>query len=74
MSAGHFMALDAVLMAAVGLDLIRTLRTGRARGKGGTITRERRPERFRRYVYGDWAVLGLCVVGFFWALIWPESL
>lgn len=74
MSAGHFMALDAVVMAAVGLDLLRTLRTGRAWGKGGTITRERRPERFRRYVYGDWAVLGLCAIGFLWALISPESL
>ena len=43
------------LAAFVGFDLARTLRTGRAHAKFGTITRKQ-PSRFRRYVYADWIV------------------
>jgi hypothetical protein len=32
--------------AAVSADLFRTLRTGRARGRWGIITKQKRPERY----------------------------
>jgi hypothetical protein len=32
--------------AAVSADLVHTLRTGRARDRGGTITRQKRPEKY----------------------------
>ena len=60
-----------VLAAFVGFDLARTLRTGRARGRFGTITRKQ-PARFRRYVYADWFVLVCCAGAILWALISPE--
>jgi len=47
----------------------RTLRTGRAHGKDGTITREGQPRRFWRYVYGDYAVFGLCAGILLWLVI-----
>jgi hypothetical protein len=62
-----------LLSAAVSADLARTLRTGRARGRGGTITRQKRPERYWRYVYGDCAVLVLCAVALLRMIISPES-
>ena len=61
------------LGALVGADLARTLRTGRARGKDGTITRDGQPRRFWRYVYGDYAVLGLCAVILVWVLMSPTT-
>jgi len=57
------------LAAFVGFDLSRTLRTGRAHGKFGIITRKAQPGRFRRYVFGDWLVLGLCAVMILYAVI-----
>lgn len=66
--------MDAMLAAFVGIDLARALRTGRARGRGGTITREKRPQRFWRYVYASCAVLAACVGLFLWILIAPETL
>jgi hypothetical protein len=67
------LVLALVLAALVGGDLARTLRTGRAHGKFGTITRAKQPGRFWRYVYGDYAVLVLCAVMLLWALISPAS-
>jgi hypothetical protein len=67
------LVLALVLAALVGGDLARTLRTGRAHGKFGTITRAHQPQRFWRYVYGDYAVLVLCAVMLLWALISPAS-
>jgi hypothetical protein len=64
---------DITLMALVGLDLTYTLRTGRALGRWGTITRQRRPERFWRYVYASYAVLATCVMLLIWAVVWPDS-
>lgn len=43
--------------ALVAYDLAKTLRTGKARGRGGTITRSGRPALFKRYVIGDAVVL-----------------
>ena len=66
--------MDVGLACFVGLDLARTLRTGRARGRGGTITRAKRPQRFWRYVYASWVVLAACAGLFLWILIAPETL
>ena len=49
------------LIGIVGFDLYRTLKTGRARGRISTITRDKRPDAFRRYVIGDWALLAFGV-------------
>jgi hypothetical protein len=65
--------LDLLLSALVSADLVRTLRTGRARGRGGPITRQKRPERYWRYVYASCVILVLCVVVLLWAIISPES-
>jgi len=62
-----------LLSAAVSADLVHTLRTGRARGRGGTITRHKRPKKYWRYVYADYAVLVLCAVALLWILISPET-
>ncbi len=61
------------LGALVTFDLIRTISTGRAHGKFGVITRKGRPDRFRRYVYGDWIILALCAGTTLWMLISPET-
>jgi hypothetical protein len=67
-----FLAL--ALAALVVSDLFKTLRTGRARSMWtGTFTREIEPQRFRRYVYGSYAVLMFCAGLVLWALIWPET-
>jgi hypothetical protein len=48
------------------VDLVWTLRTGRARiWPGGTVTREHQPARYLRYVYADCAALAFCI-GVFW--------
>ena len=61
-----------ILAVLVGVDLFSTLRSGRAHTRfHGTVTREHRPDRFWRYVWGDWAVLGFCVVTLFWGLLTP---
>jgi len=71
----NFLLLDGLVAVYAAFDLIRTLKSGRARTwMDGTATREHQPERFWRYVYGGWAVLALCAIGFFWALLWPDSL
>jgi hypothetical protein len=70
--ANSLILLILVLATFVGFDLARTLRTGRARGRFGTITRKQ-AARFRRYVYGDWIVLAFCVGTILWALISPEA-
>jgi hypothetical protein len=54
-------------------DLVVALRTGRARGRGGTITRKGRPRRFWRYIYSAYALLLLCAGAILWALISPQS-
>jgi len=66
--------MDVALAAFVGADLWKTLRTGRARGRGGTVTRAKRPEKYWRYVYASYAVLAACAVVFLWILIAPQSL
>ena len=58
-----------ILAAIVSFDLVRTLRTGRAHGTCGIITRKAQPGRFQRYVYGDWLVLGLSTGIVIYALV-----
>jgi hypothetical protein len=59
-------ALQAALLAIA-------LRTGRARGRYGTIIREKEPRRFWRYVYSAYVVLLLCACVILWASISPAS-
>ena len=62
--------MDFLLATFVGFDLIRTLRTGRARTwMNGTATREHQPGRYWRYVYGGYTMLLACVVVFIWAYL-----
>ena len=70
----YLLILDLAVAAIVGWDLNRTLKTGRARGKDGTITRAHQPVRFRRYVYSSCVVLVFLAASFLWVLIWPDSL
>jgi hypothetical protein len=66
---------DILLFAAVSLgvfisfDVTTAIRTGRARGKFGTITRARRPDAFRRYIIGDVIVLAFCLGVTIWLAI-----
>jgi len=65
---------DLALATFVAIDLRKTLRTGRARGRFGTITREKRPARYWRYVYASYVVLAACAGVFLWILIAPQTL
>jgi hypothetical protein len=38
-----------------------------------SITRQKRPEMYWRYVYGSCAVLLLCAMVLLWAIVSPES-
>jgi len=66
--------MDVALAALVSVDLARTLRTGRARSRLGTITREMRPERFWRYIYASHVVLAACAGLFLRIVIAPQTL
>jgi hypothetical protein len=68
----HILMMIVLVAALCALDLVTTLRTGRAYTRiSGTATREHRPEVFWRYVYGGYAFLALCVIEFFSVLLWP---
>jgi ABC-type Fe3+ transport system permease subunit len=71
MSIRHLIFLVLLVIVLVGLDLYRTLSTGRARGRNGTITRKGQPDRYRRYVYASCALLALCAVALVWMLFRP---
>ena len=60
------------VMIYVSYDLARTLRSGRAAGRFGTITRQKRPERYWRYVYADCAALVVFAVILIW-FIWRDQ-
>ena len=70
----YLLFLDLAVAILVSWDLVHALKTGRARGKRGTITRAHQPERFWRYIYSSYAVLAFLAVTFVWVLIWPDSL
>lgn len=53
-----------LVAAYAGFDLIRTLRTGRARTRITTVTRKHQPVRYWRYVYSGFAVLLFFVAAF----------
>jgi hypothetical protein len=76
MQPSHKLILMALALAIlVVFDLVKTLRTGRARSMWtGTFTREIEPQRFQRYIYGSCVVLMICAGLILWALIWPETL
>ncbi len=57
----------------VGVDLMRTLQTGRARGRTGTITKGHQSERYWRYVYMSCGFLALCAAALLWIMISPET-
>ena len=69
----NLLLLDLGVAALVALDLVRTLRTGRARGRFGTITRKARPARFWRYVYSSYVFLAGCAAVFIWILVRPAT-
>ena len=72
---GQMLKLLFLLVAAyAGFDLIRTLRTGRARTRITTVTRKHQPARYWRYVYSGVAVLLFFVAAFVCATLWPDSL
>jgi hypothetical protein len=73
MSVRHLIFLVLLVIVLVGLDLFRTLRTGRARARSSTITRQHQPERYWRYVYASCAMLVLCAVALVWMLFWPGA-
>ncbi|HEY4407916.1 MAG TPA: hypothetical protein VGN55_24965 [Xanthobacteraceae bacterium] len=64
-----------IVLAAVfvGADLVRTLQTGRARARTGTVTKARQPERYRRYVYASCGLLVLCAAALLWIMISPAT-
>jgi len=61
------------LATLVGLNQIRMMRSGTVHDRLGTFTREGQPRRWKRYIYGNWIVLALCVAAILWALISPET-
>jgi hypothetical protein len=75
MARAQLLILIALVVAAiVGFDLVRTIRTGRGLPNRITTTVTRKqPQRFRRYLYGDWIVLAFCAALILWALIRPET-
>jgi hypothetical protein len=69
----HLLMMIALVAALCTLDQVNTLRTGRAyTWMNGTATREHRPAVFWKYIYEGYAFLGLCVIGFFSVLLWPD--
>ena len=63
--------LDGILFVSIARDLRRTLRTGVARGKWGSFSRERNPQRFSRYVYASYVMIAFCVIVLFWVILKP---
>jgi len=61
------------LATLVGLNQIRMMRSDTVHDRLGTFTREGQPRRWKRYIYGNWIVLALCVAAILWALISPET-
>jgi hypothetical protein len=72
---GPLLATLAIVLVAVfiGADLVRTLQTGRARGRTGTMTKARQPERYWRYVYASCGLLVLCAAALLWIMISPGT-
>ena len=69
----HLLMMIVLVAALCTLDLVNTLRTGRAyTWMNGTATREHRPTVFWKYIYEGYAFLALCVIGFFSVLLWPD--
>ena len=73
MSVRHLIFLVLLVSVLVGLDLFRTLRTGRARARGATVTRQHQPDRYWRYVYASCALLAGCAVALAWMLTRPGA-
>jgi len=69
----HLLMMIVLVGALCALDLVNTLRTGRAYTRfNGTATREHRPTIFWKYIYGGYAFLALCVIGLFSVLLWRD--
>ena len=68
----HLLMMIVLVGALCVVDFVNTLRTGRAKTRmNGTATREHRPTIFWKYIYGGYAFLTLCVIGFFSVILWP---
>jgi hypothetical protein len=52
---------------------VRTLKTGRAAGRFGTVTRAHQPARYWRYVYAGYGVLAICLGLFCWVVLSPGT-
>ena len=70
----QFLLIDCCIATYVSVDLLRTIRTGRARTWNGAATREHQSARYWRYVHENCAMLAVCVAGFVGALLIPDSL
>ena len=72
----RFIALmDSVVALAVALDLVRVLKSGRARvWLGVTVSRDHQPKPYWRYVYQGYGILVFCAAVLMWAAFWPDSL
>ena len=72
----RFIALmDAIVALVIALDLVRVLKSGRARiWLGGTVTREHQPKPYWRYVHVGYGMLVFCGAVLVWAVVWPDSL
>jgi hypothetical protein len=73
MSVRALILLDVLLVVLVGLDLYRTLSTGRAGRRSSPITRQHQPDKFWRYIYASCAVLALCGVALLWMGLSPGA-
>jgi hypothetical protein len=70
MSTQVFLLIAALgLCALISYDITKTVRTGNARGRTGTIKRATRPDAFRDYIIGDVIGLALCIGVAIWAIV-----
>jgi hypothetical protein len=70
----RFLLIDCSMAICVTLDLLWTVKTGRARTWAGAATREDQSHRYWRHVYENYAMLALFGVAFVGATLFAQSL
>jgi hypothetical protein len=70
----RFLLIDCSMAICVTLDLLWTIRTGRARTWAGAATREQQSKRYWRHIYENYAILALFGAAFLGALLFAQSL
>jgi hypothetical protein len=70
----RFLLIDCSMAICVTLDLVSTIRTGRARTWAGAATREHQSDRYWRHIYENYAMLALFSVAFVGATLFAQSL